>query len=208
MPHTTAIAWPEATERMLLDPAFGPLVRQVGPVRLRAGGETPFAALVRAIVHQQLAGAAAATIHSRFRDALEGIVTPEAAVSLGVEPMRAAGLSGAKAASVLDLAQRVATGDLDLDALDALPDADVVARLTTVRGIGPWTAQMFLLFDLRRPDVWPIGDFGVRNGLGRVLGVGAMPSPREAEWIGVGYRPWRSALAWYCWRAVEVDTTG
>ena len=205
MSDLTTIAWPEATERLLHDPAFGPLVRRVGPVRLRAGGETPFAALVRAIVHQQLAGAAARTIHARLRDALGETVTPDAAVALGIQPMRAAGLSGAKAASVMDLAQRVVTGGLDLDSLDALPDAEVVTRLSAVRGIGPWTAQMFLLFDLRRADVWPIGDLGVRNGLGRVLGLRAMPTPKETEWVGVGYRPWRSAVAWYCWRAVDVQ---
>lgn len=204
LPDLTAIAWPEATERLLADPAFGPLVQRVGPVRLRAGGETPFAALTRSIIHQQLAGAAASTIHVRFRAALGGAVTPAAALALGTDPLRAAGLSSAKAASIIDLARRVAEGELDLDALGRLPDAEVIARLTTIRGIGPWTARMFLMFDLCRPDVWPTGDLGVRNGLGRVLGLRAMPTPKEAEWIGTGYRPWRSAVAWYCWRAVEV----
>jgi 3-methyladenine DNA glycosylase/8-oxoguanine DNA glycosylase len=81
-----------------------------------------------------------------------------------------------------------------------------VERLTRVRGIGPWTAEMFLMFDLHRPDVWPVGDLGVRAGLGRLLGWADPPSPKEAALIGVGYRPWRSAAAWYCWRAVETLT--
>ncbi len=208
MTPSSSILWTEATDRLLQDPAFGPLVREVGPVRLRAGSETPFEALVRAIVYQQLAGAAAATIHGRFQELLDREVNPERVLGLGIERMRSAGLSGAKAASVLDLATRVAGGELDLDALAELPDSEVVDRLVTVRGIGPWTAGMFLLFDLRRPDVWPTGDLGVRNGLGRVLGLGAAPTAQETEWIGVGYRPWRSAVAWYCWRAVDVLPPG
>ena len=98
-----------------------------------------------------------------------------------------------------------AEGVVPLDDMDALDDEALIERLVTVRGIGRWTAQMTLLFQMRRPDVWPVGDLGVRAGLGRVLGLDEMPTPNEMEWIGVGYRPWRSATAWYCWRALEAS---
>lgn len=198
--------WPEATARLQGDPAFGPLVRQVGPVRLRARPDDPFAALSAAIVYQQLAGAAARTIHGRFVDALGGRVRPEAVLAAGDEVLRGAGLSRNKLAALRSLATAVTSRELDLGTLDELADDEVVRALTRVKGVGPWTAHMFLLFDLQRPDVWPTGDLGVRNGLARLLALPEPPTPRQAEWVGVGYRPWRSAVAWYCWRAVEVVT--
>ena len=203
------IAWPEATERLRADPAFGPFVERAGPVLLRdARGESPFASLAAAIVYQQLAGAAALTIHGRFVEAVGGAVTPEAVLGTPEESLRGAGLSRAKLGAIRDLASRSASGDVPLDDLDALSDREVVERLTRVKGIGPWTAEMFLMFDLRRPDVWPTGDLGVRNGLGRVLGWTSPPTPMETALIGTGYRPWRSAVAWYCWRAVDILTPG
>jgi DNA-3-methyladenine glycosylase II len=200
----TVAVWPEATARLSDDPAFGPLVREVGPVRLRRPRGTPFESLAAAIVYQQLAGKAAATIHGRFVDALGGEVRPEKVLEAPDELLRAAGLSRAKLAAIRDLAARAVSGDVPIDDLAALEDHAVVERLCRVRGVGPWTAQMHLLFDLRRPDVWPTGDLGVRAGLGRVLGWDAPPTAAEAELMGVGYRPWRSAVAWYCWRAVEI----
>jgi DNA-3-methyladenine glycosylase II len=195
--------WAAATRRLIDDPAFGPLVARVGPVRLRASRGTPFASLAASIIYQQLAGRAAQTIHGRFSAALNGEVTAERVLATADEPLRAAGLSAAKLAAIRDLAGQSASGAVPLDDLHTLGDAEVVERLIRVRGVGAWTAQMFLMFDLYRPDVWPTGDLGVRNGLGRVLGLAEAPSPREMEWIGTGYRPWRSAVAWYCWRALE-----
>lgn len=199
-------AWPAATERLRADPAFGPLVERVGPVRLRDRRGDPFQSLAAAIVYQQLAGAAARTIHGRFVDALGGVVTPETVLTVEEDVLRGAGLSRGKLSAIRDLAGKAASGEVPLHDLDRLEDHEVVDRLTRVKGIGPWTAEMFLLFDLRRPDVWPVGDLGVRNGLGRVLGWPAPPTPAETALIGTGYRPWRSAVAWYCWRAVEVIT--
>lgn len=196
-------AWPEATERLLRDPAFGPVVERVGPVRLRPSRGAPFASLAAAIVYQQLAGKAALTIHGRFVDTLDGEVTAERVLATPDEALRAAGLSRAKAAAIRDLAEKSASGEVPLEDLASLTDTELVERLTRVRGIGPWTAQMYLIFDLHRPDVWPTGDLGVRSGLGKVLGLSESPTPEEARWIGTGYRPWRSALAWYCWRAVD-----
>lgn len=207
MSDDRAAVWTDATERLLADPAFGPLVARVGPVRLRSPrGSSPFQSLAAAIVYQQLAGAAALTIHGRFVAALGGRVTPEAVLAAPEEDLRGAGLSGAKLRAIRDLAAKSVSAEVPLNGLDALSDAEVVARLTAVKGIGPWTAEMFLLFDLQRPDIWPIGDLGVRNGLGRVLGRAAAPTPVEMALIGTGYRPWRSAVAWYCWQAVDVLT--
>ncbi|HUF12701.1 MAG TPA: hypothetical protein VMN78_06365 [Longimicrobiales bacterium] len=197
------IVWQAATERLREDPAFGPLVERVGPVRLRPRRGNAFESLAAAIVYQQLAGKAALAIHGRFVEALGGEVTPARVLAAPDATLRAAGLSAAKLAAVRDLALRSGNGEVPLEGLDALDDDAVIASLVRVRGIGSWTAHMYLMFDLARPDVWPSGDLGVRAGLGRVLGLPAAPTPREMELIGVGYRPWRSAVAWYCWRALE-----
>ena len=173
-------------------------------MRLRPRRGDAFQSLASAITYQQLAGKAAQTIHGRFVAALDGDVTAERVLAASEDSLRAAGLSRAKLAAIRDLALKSTTGEVPLDALDELSDDEVVASLTRVRGVGAWTAQMYLMFDLARPDVWPTGDLGVRAGLGRVLGASVAPNPRETELIGVGYRPWRSAVAWYCWRAVDV----
>jgi DNA-3-methyladenine glycosylase II len=199
---TDVIAWPEATERLRADPAFGPLVERVGPVRLPAREREPFAALVSAIVYQQLAGKAARAIHDRVVAALAGDVRPATILAAPDAALAGAGLSRNKLAAIRDLAATAASGDLPLDGWADLDDADVVARLCRVRGIGEWTAHIFLLFDLRRPDIWPTGDLGVRSGLARVLGLDRPLTPGETDLIGTGYRPWRSAVAWYCWRAI------
>jgi DNA-3-methyladenine glycosylase II len=195
--------WPEATALLARDRRFGPLVERVGPVVLRPPKETPFQALARAIVYQQLAGAAAATIHGRVVEAVGGRVTPSEVLATSDEALRGAGLSRNKLAAIRDLAERASDGSLALDRLGDLDDEEVVERLVQVRGIGPWTAQMYLLFDLRRPDVWPVLDLGVRVGWARVMGLDTPPEPKELEGAADGYRPWRSAVAWYCWRAVD-----
>ena len=150
----------------LQEPRFAPLVESLGPAELRAGRprRTHFAELVRAICYQQLAGAAARTIHGRFEAVLDGAPTPEAVLALPVETLRGAGLSGNKAASVRDLAQKVLDGDVELDRVARLSDDVIVRELTLVRGIGRWTAEMFLMFQLGRLDVWPVDDLGVRKG--------------------------------------------
>jgi 3-methyladenine DNA glycosylase/8-oxoguanine DNA glycosylase len=195
--------WPEAVERLRQDPSFGPLVERVGPVRLRESRGGSFAALTASIIYQQLAGKAARTIHGRVVAALGGQVTEERVLAAPAEALRGAGLSRSKLAAICDLAEKSRSGAVPLDDLGTLDDAAVVARLTRVRGIGPWTAQMHLLFELRRPDVWPVGDLGVRAGLGKVLGLTEPPTVEQTGWIGVGFRPWRSAVAWYCWRAAD-----
>ncbi len=190
------------TER---DPVLRRLSAQAGVPRLRPPAETHFAALVRSILYQQLAGPAAAAIHGRLVAALGGEVTPQQLLSLPVQTLRAAGLSGNKTASLQDLATKVLDGTVVLDppGLRAESDAEVIARLSTVRGIGKWTAEMFLMFQLRRLDVWPTGDLGVRKGYGLAWGI-PTPTAKELEPLGGPYRPYRSVLAWYCWRAAEL----
>lgn len=197
------IVWKRATERLRADPAFGPIVERVGPVRLRPPRGTPFASLCASICYQQLAGKAALTIHNRFVAALGNDVTPKRVLGTPEESLRAAGLSRAKLAAIRDLAERTRSGEVPLDDLAEMSDEDVIASLVRVRGVGVWTAQMYLMFDLERPDVWPTGDLGVRAGLGRALGWKTAPTPQQTELIGIGYRPWRSAVAWYSWRALE-----
>ncbi len=190
-----------------LDPAFAPVVRAAGPFAPRPPSGNAFNALARAIAYQQLAGRAAAAIHGRFL-AIYGTdpPTPDAVLASPVETLRAAGLSGAKAAALIDLATKFSDGTIPLDQLATMPDDEVVARLTAVRGVGRWTAEMFLLFDLRRPDVWPVDDYGVRKGWTLIHGLAAMPTPKELTTLADSLRPHRSAAAWYCWRAVDTLT--
>jgi DNA-3-methyladenine glycosylase II len=187
------------------DPVMRRLVAEVGPPRVRPPAETHFAALVRSVLYQQLAGPAAAAIHGRLIAALGGEVTPERVVALPAGTLRSVGLSGSKAAYVEDLAAKVLDGTVVLDppGLRAESDAEVVARLTAVRGIGKWTAEMFLMFQLRRLDVWPTGDLGVRKGFGLAWEI-PTPTPKQLELLGDPYRPYRSVVAWYCWRAAEI----
>jgi len=179
-------------------------VAAAGPCDLRRGRprREHFAELARAVLYQQLAGRAAAAIHGRFEALFDGAPTPEAAAALPLTALRGAGLSGSKAASIRDLAENVLDGTVALDRLGRLPDDDVVRELTQVRGIGRWTAEMFLIFQLGRLDVWPVDDYGVRKGYALLYGRG-LPTARELTPLGDCYRPYRSVAAWYCWRAAD-----
>jgi DNA-3-methyladenine glycosylase II len=191
------------------DPVLAGLIAATGPVRIGRRTGSHFAGLVEAIVYQQLAGAAARAIHGRLVVALDDDVRPEALLALSDETLRAAGLSANKARSLRDLAAKVLDGTVILSpgGLSHQSDEEVIARLSTVRGIGPWTAQMFLIFRLRRLDVWPTGDFGVRQGYHLAWKV-PTPTARELEPLGDPYRPYRTVVAWYCWRAVELYAGG
>jgi 3-methyladenine DNA glycosylase/8-oxoguanine DNA glycosylase len=184
------------------------LVAAHGPVRLgrpeRAGDR--FESLANAIVFQQLHGAAARTIWGRVRGLVDGPFTPAGVLAQSEEALRGAGLSGNKLASLRDLAWKVDTGEVQLERIGRLADHEIVDHLTAVRGIGPWTAQMFLMFNLRRLDVWPTGDYGVRAGYARAFELPAMPSAKELEPLGDALRPYRSLAAWYCWRVADTIT--
>jgi len=177
----------------------------VGPPTVRPPRGTPFEALARSICFQQLSGKAAGTIYGRFETAVGGAVTPQAVLGTPLEDLRGAGLSGAKAASIVDLADKVLDGTVPLGSLGRLDDDELVSRLVVVRGIGRWTAEMFLIFQLRRLDVWPVDDLGVRKGYGVAWGLAGMPTPKELVALGEALRPYRSVAAWYCWRAAEMS---
>ena len=186
------------------DPAVAAFIERAGPYAPRPGDGDPFVSLARAIVFQQLATRAAAAIHRRFVEAIGGAVTAEAILATEYETLRAAGLSNAKALSLRDLAAKVTDGTVPLAGIEALADDEIVARLTTVRGIGRWTAEMFLLFELRRPDVWPVDDLGVRHGWSLIHELPETIRPKALEAEGEPFRPYRSVLALYCWHAVHV----
>jgi DNA-3-methyladenine glycosylase II len=192
------------------DPVMAQLAEQAGPSRLgqRRGQRSHFWALCESVAYQQLAGKAAAAIFGRFVEAVGGEVTPERVLALSEDELRAPGLSGAKARCIRALAERAASGELPLEALDDLPDEEIVAALSAVPGIGRWTAEMFLLFQLGRLDVWPVGDYGVRKGYALAYGLPELPTPKELTALGERFHPYRSVAAWYCWRAVEAVTDG
>ena len=184
------------------DPVMARLVATHRPCRLagRRTGTSRFEQLAEAIAYQQLAGRAAAAIWARVVTAVGEPFTPEAVLAAGPGALRAAGFSAAKTASLLDLAARVADGSVRLARIGRLSDEEVVAELSRVRGIGRWTAEMFLIFTLHRLDVWPTTDLGVRVGYARAYGLAEPPPPAELAGLGDVYRPYRTVAAWYCWR--------
>jgi len=197
--------WTTGTDVLSGDPVFGPWVRAIGPIRLPDASDGPFVHLVRSICYQQLAGKAAATIHGRVLDALGGAATPDAVSRTTDRALRAAGLSRNKLAAIRDLTEKVLSRDVEIDDFDSLEDEEIVERLVRVRGIGEWTAQMFLMFHLLRPDVWPVGDLGVRAGFAKAHGLDETPQAKDLRGSGEAYRPWRSVAAYYCWRILETE---
>ncbi len=186
------------------DPMIEAFVRRAGVPGPRPRQGDPLASLARAIVFQQLATRAASAIHGRFVEAIGGSVTAPAILATPPEALRAVGLSTAKARSLLDLADHVADGRVPLDDLDGLDDDAIVARLTTVRGIGRWTAEMFLLFELRRPDVWPVDDLGIRHGWRLIHEQEDLLAPKLLLAEGERFRQHRSTVALLCYHAVHV----
>lgn len=202
MPSRHAAATAELVAR---DAVLAELVAVHGPIRLSAKAPVArrFEALAEAIAYQQLAGKAAASIWGRVRALTDGAFDPQVVLALPNQALRGAGLSQAKADAIHDLARLVVSDEIRLDLVGRLPDDEVVAMLTRAKGVGPWTAHMFLMFNLHRLDVWPTGDYGVRVGYARAFGLDETPSSRELETLGERFRPYRSVVAWYCWRAVD-----
>ena len=191
------------------DRVLADLVARVGPIRHRPRDpEGPFAALVRAIVFQQLAGAAAQAIYGRVRTAVGETLAPEALSAVSDAELRAAGLSGNKLASLRDLSAKVLDGTVVLSRTSRRSDEELVERLTAVRGIGRWTAEMYLMFQLRRLDVWPVDDLGVRQGYGLAWKLDPPPAAKQLEPLGARFRPYRSIVARYCWAAVPLLRPG
>lgn len=188
------------------DPVLGAWIDHAGPCSLRPRRDgTHFDHVARAIVYQQLSGKAAATIHGRLLALFGGHPpTPRRLARAKPERLRAVGLSGRKVEYLQDLARRAGTKALPIESLHTLPDEEVVAALTSVRGIGEWTAQMFLMFRLGRPDVLPVLDLGVRKGVQLLYGLRTLPSPDRVERIGARWAPYRTIASWYLWRRVDV----
>jgi DNA-3-methyladenine glycosylase II len=183
------------------DPILKAVLGDVGPCTLEVFPGS-FIVLVRSIVSQLISTPAARTIYSRIEALVgEAGVDPASLLALGEERLRSVGLSGAKARSLLDLAERTSDGRLPLDHLGELSDEDAIARLTEVRGIGVWTAEMYLIFCLGRPDVLPVGDFGLRAGVRDCWGLKELPKPRELRALAEPWKPYRSIATWYIWRS-------
>jgi len=181
------------------------VIERVGPCRLEVRRDgTHFDAIARAIIYQQLSGKAAGTIHRRFLD-LYGGRSPEPAelLATGDDALRGVGLSRQKIGYLRDLAAKVASATVPLESLDALPDDEVLAALVRVKGVGRWTAQMFLMFRLGRPDVLPELDLGVQRGIQLAYALPALPTPRDVQRIATPWSPYRSAASWYLWRSLE-----
>jgi DNA-3-methyladenine glycosylase II len=198
-----------AAELATRDPVMASLVEKGGPIRIRPPRDPDhFVDLAETIVYQQLAGAAASAIWSRVARLFDGSPTPDAVLRTKDEAFRAAGLSRNKIASLRDLAQKVSDGTVPLEGIARLKDEQIVERLSQVRGIGRWTAEMFLIFQLRRPDVWPVDDYGVRKGYTLAYGLPEMPTPKQLMELGEKFRPYRTVAAWYMWRAVDLTLPG
>ena len=166
----------------------------------------PFDALAESIAYQQLSGKAAATIWKRVRELFpkRRSLDPKLVIGTPDEKFRAAGLSRSKVAALKDLAAKTIDGTVPTARQMArMTDEEIIERLIQVRGIGRWTVEMLLLFDLGRPDVWPVHDYGVRKGFARIFGKRKLPTPKEMTRHGEKWRPYRSAVAWYCWRALD-----
>ncbi len=203
-PHAAAVAHlRDAHERM------DALIARVGPCRLglhRTGAFSKnelLVALMEAIVSQQLSPKAADTIFARVRALVDGPLAPASVLALPEERLRGAGLSGAKTRSVRDLCEHVQRGDLALDGLAAMDDDAVIAALTQVRGIGRWTAEMVLMFQLGRQDVLPVGDLGIQKGVQRLFGLRKLPVAERMVKLTRPFRPYRSVACWYLWRLNE-----
>jgi DNA-3-methyladenine glycosylase II len=186
------------------DPVLRDLMRRHGACGLAdAQHEDPFMALIHAIIAQQLSSRAAATIERRFDALFAGRPAPADVALVTDERLRAVGISGQKIRYIRDLCTRIQDGSLKLDALPDLPDEAVIAALTQVKGIGRWTAEMFLMFRLHRPDILPIGDLGIVKAVQRVYGLRQVPTPDRLIRIGEPWRPYRSVACWYLWASLD-----
>lgn len=190
---------------MRADPILGGLIKSLGPCGLEQTRRIDrFAMTVRSIVSQQLSVKAADTIHDRLLAAIGATrATPDAILALDGDRMRACGLSWAKVASVRDLATRVTDGSLALESLDPMDDNAVIEALTAVKGIGRWSAEMFLIFRLGRPDILPVGDVGVQRAMRGLYGLRKRPSPARMTALARPWRPYRSVACWYLWRSLD-----
>ncbi len=187
------------------DPVMRAIIERVGPCRMEYG-DPEFHSLAEAIIYQQLNGKAAVTIFKRFAALAGEPLTPEGILKLSEEQLRSVGLSKQKSSYLRDLASKTHEGKLDFGRLPKLSDDEVIEHLTQVKGIGVWTAHMFLMFALRRPNVLPTGDFGVRMAMKKYYKKRKLPKPAQMEKIAKAWEPYRSVACWYLWKSLDVKT--
>lgn len=187
------------------DPVLRAIIERIGPCKMEYG-PPEFHSLAEAIVYQQLNGKAAVTIFKRFTDLAGDPVTPAGILKLTAEQMRSVGLSKQKSSYLFDMAQRTQRGELDFARLGEMSDEEVIKHLTQVKGVGVWTAHMFLMFTLRRPNILPVGDFAVQMAIKKLYRKRKMPKPADMEKIARAWEPYRSIACWYLWRSLDVKT--
>lgn len=203
-PSPNGDRWAEAIAHLRdCDERWHPLIERVGPCQLRPRRDR-FGTLVRAIIGQQISTRAAATIDARLRASAGDPHTPDGLLAAGEPVLRAAGLSGVKASYALNLAEAVATGRVPLTRIGRLDDAEIIQKLTSIKGIGVWTAEMFLIFALNRPDILPVADLGIRVALKNHFGLAEQPKPAECVRLTESWRPYRSVAMWYLWRGLAI----
>jgi DNA-3-methyladenine glycosylase II len=187
------------------DPVMRAIIERLGPCQMEFG-EPQFHSLAEAIIYQQLNGKAAVTIFKRFKELAGDPLTPEGILKLTAEQMRTVGLSKQKSSYLVDMAQRARRGELDFSRLPRMTDDGVIEHLTQVKGVGVWTAHMFLIFTLRRPNVLPVGDFGIRMAIKKHYRKRKLPNPAQMEKIAKSWEPYRSVACWYLWKSMDVKT--
>jgi DNA-3-methyladenine glycosylase II len=186
------------------DPVLAAIIGRVGEYGIRFR-EPDFETLVKSIVSQQLSGRVATVIFGRLSDAVGGKMTPASILKLRPSRMRTLGLSGSKTAYIRDLARHTRDGSVVFEELAGLPDEEVIARLTKVKGIGVWTVHMFLIFALRRHNVLPTGDLGIRNAIRKAYALEEMPLPKDVEAMAAKWHPYCTVASWYLWRSLESE---
>lgn len=194
-----------ATHLKKADPVLRAIIERIGPCKMEYG-PPEFHSLAEAITYQQLNGKAAVTIFKRFRDLAGDPLTPAGILKLSPEQMRAVGLSKQKSSYLFDMAQRAQRGELDFSRLGDMSDDEVIKHLTQVKGVGVWTAHMFLMFTLRRPNILPVGDFGVQMAIKKHYKKRKLPKPKDMEKIARAWEPYRSIACWYLWKSIDVKT--
>ena len=187
------------------DPILGAIIERVGPFKMEYG-EPTFHSLAESILYQQLNGKAAVTIFKRFTDAAGDPLTPAGILKLTEEQMRAVGLSRQKSSYLRDLAAKTQSGLLNFEKLVDMAEADIIEHLTQVKGVGVWTAHMFLMFTMRRPDVLPTGDYGIQVAMKKYYRKRKLPKPKDMEKIAKAWSPYRSIACWYLWKSLDIKT--
>lgn len=197
--------WQDAEKFLLKDKYIAPLLKKWGNCRIKKSPKANyFIDLLEAITNQQLSGKAASTIFGRVKDLCKGGISPKAILKLPEAKLRKAGLSYAKIKYIKDLAGKVKKGELKIKSLDKMPNEEVKKELIAVKGIGPWTADMFLMFSLGRPDIFPVEDLGIKNGFEKVTGK-KFNKEKSAKFALKNWSPYRTVASWYLWRSLEND---